>query len=374
MSPTTRIVLFNFWEYVSFIANSFIFLLIGLQIDLVELFTHWQFILIARIGVLAARGITIYGLAWVGKDIPLSWQHVLNWGGLRGAISLALAISIPLTLGPVRTQIQVMTFGVVIFTLLVQGLTMGTLVRKLKITERSEVQLEYMRRHGRSVATRAAYDHLARMHRGGLFSDHTWQTVAPILDQYNQALVETTREIILSHPELEIDELETARKESLRAQRSMLSSLLRDGVITEDIYSQLVSEIDAALTSPGAIWPEAIRPQSGTHPQIDRLIAVIIQERDLENVLSSLTKLGFSVTHLPSSGGFLGRRNLTLLIGVSAGQEATAIEALTKSCRRRVEYLATPIDSPLITMSAPIPVDVGGATIFVFELDQYEEI
>jgi monovalent cation:H+ antiporter, CPA1 family len=325
MSPTTRIVLFNFWEYASFIANSFIFLLIGLQIDLSSLFTSWQFIMIAILGVLVARGITIYGLAWVGRDIPIQWLHVMNWGGLRGAISLALALSLPLALGQARTQLQVMTFGVVIFTLLIQGLTMGPLVRRLKLSERSETQLEYERRHARAIATRAAYDHLARRHRNGLLSEHTWQTVSPILKQHNQALISATAEVIISHPELEAEEMEIARKESLQAQRSTLGSLMKDGVISDSTYSQLVSEVDAAITSRMSNWPDIIRQQTGNPSNINRLITAIIQEQDLENALSSLTKLGFSVTHLPSAGGFLGRRNLTLLIGISEGQEAAAV-------------------------------------------------
>jgi CPA1 family monovalent cation:H+ antiporter len=373
MSPTTRIVLFNFWEYASFIANSFVFLLIGLQIDLSSLFISWQFILIAIIGVLVARAVTIYGLAWVGRDISRSWQHVLNWGGLRGAISLALAISLPLALGPTRTQLQVMTFGVVIFTLLVQGLTMGPLVRRLKLSERSEIQFEYERRHARAVATRAAYDHLARMRRNGLLSDHTWQTIEPLLDQHNKALVEASKEVLISHPELEAEELESARKESLQAQRSTLSGLLKDGVITEDTYTQLISEVDAALTSPVSSWPDAIRQQSEQHSQFNRLIAAVIQEQDLENALGALTKLGFGVTSLPSTGGFLGRRNLTLLIGLNAGQEGAAVDALNKSCKQRVEYVATPLETSALPFPAPIPVNVGGATIFVFELDRFVE-
>lgn len=373
MSPTTRIVLFNFWEYASFIANSIIFLLIGLQIDLAAFLTTWQFILIAISGVLLARAVTIYGLSWVGRDIPLRWQHILNWGGLRGAISLALAVSLPLTLGAYRTQLQVMTFGVVVFTLLIQGLTMAPLVRWLKITPRSEAQEEYERRHARAVATRAAYDHLARMRRIGLISDHSWGIIAPLLEQHNKVLIEATREVITRHPELQQEEMELARRELLQAQRSTLSSLLKTGVISEENYSLLVSEVDAALTTNITNWPDIARRQTDEHPSVTRLIAAIIQESDLENALSALTKLGFSVTQLPSSGGFLGRRNITLLIGITEGQERTAFEALSKSCKRRVEYLATPLEAGSMALPTPIPVDVGGATIFVFQVDRFVE-
>lgn len=373
MSPTTRIVLFNFWEYAAFLANSFIFLLIGLQIEISSLFESWQMITIAIIAVIIARAITIYGLAWIGRDIPFRWQHVLNWGGLRGAISLALALSLPLVLGDARSQLQVMTFGVVIFTLLVQGLSIGPLVRKLGINVRSSVKEEYERRHARATATQASYDHLEQMRLQGLISAHTWQTIAPLLGQYIQVLVDATKVILTDHPELEAEEMEIARRETLQSQRSSLSSLLNDGVIGEDIYVQLVSEVDAALSSGVRSWPEIIRQQTGVHPPINRLISAVIQEQDLENSLSVLTKLGFSVTHLPSSGGFLGRRSITLLIGLTAGQEKSVVDALSTSCRKRVEYVSTPLEAGPVPFPNPIPVNVGGATIFVFDIERYEE-
>jgi uncharacterized protein YaaQ len=101
-------------------------------------------------------------------------------------------------------------------------------------------------------------------------------------------------------------------------------------------------------------------------------MAVIIQVRDIENALSALTKLGISVTQLPSKGGFLGKDNVTLLIGLSKGQEASTIETLNKACRKRVEYLTTPVEGFPAILSAPIPVEVGGATVFTFEVEHFE--
>lgn len=374
MSPTTRIVLGNFWEYAAFLANSFIFLLIGLQIDIANLFDAWQILGIAIFAIIIARAITIYGLAWLGREIPIRWQHILNWGGLRGAVSLALALSLPFALGDVRNQIQVMTFGVVIFTLLVQGLTIGPLTRRLGISVRSAVKEEYERRHARATATQSSFDYLKQMRNKGLISSHTWQTISPLLEQYIQVLVQATKETLTEHPELEAEEMEIARRETLQAQRSTLSSLLNDGVIGEDIYVQLVSEIDTALTSDVSNWPEIIRQQTGTTPDINRLIFAVIQEQDLENSLSVLTKIGFSVTRLPSSGGFLGRRSITLLIGLKRGQEKSVVEALNKSCQKRVEYVSAPLGPGSVSFPNPVPVNVGGATIFVFDVERFEEL
>lgn len=374
MSPTTRIVLFNFWEYAAFVANSFIFLLIGLQINLSKFVTSWQNIVIAILAVLIARAVIVYGLTRIGSDISLRWQHVLNWGGLRGAVSLALALSLPLALGEARAELQAMAFGVVIFSLLVQGSTMGWLVRRLGLGERSELQLEYERRHARAVAMRAAFNHLAGMRRAGLLTDHTWQTLSPLIEEHSLTLVQAVKDVMSANPTLEAEEMETARRASLHAQRSALSSLLKDGVISEDTYSELVTEVDTALTREAASWPELTHYQPEQRAPIDRLVAAVIQEQDLESAASALTKLGFSITNLPSTGAFLGRRNITLLIGLSAGKEEAAVDALNKSCKQRVDYIATPLEGAPFPLPAPVAINIGGATIFVFEVDRYEEI
>ncbi|NQU30247.1 MAG: cation:proton antiporter, partial [Anaerolineae bacterium] len=128
MSPTTRIVVNNFWEYGAFLANSLIFLIIGLTTDLQILIDNWQAIGVAILATLGVRALSIYGFSLFGKDIPTKWKHILYWGGLRGAIVLALALSIPIDF-PERDRLLAMAFGVVLFTLLVQGFSMDTLVK-----------------------------------------------------------------------------------------------------------------------------------------------------------------------------------------------------------------------------------------------------
>ena len=373
MSPTTRIVVFNFWEYAAFVANTFVFLLIGLQIDLSLLLQDWQPILWAVAAVLLARAVTIYGLAWTGRDIPLKWQHVLYWGGMRGAISLALALSLPLQLGPTRVLLQSMAFGVVLFTLIVQGLSMGKLVKTLKLVEYTENRIEYQRRHARAVASRAAREHLERLNRQGLLSDHTWQNLSPILKAYNLAQVEAVKEVLVHDPSVEADELEATRREYLRSNRSTYATLLKDGLINEDIYSQLVSEVDAALTEKGILWPEFTMDYSSRGKTVNRLMAAIVQEQDVESAISALTKLGVSVTRLPSLGGFLGRRNATLMIGLNESLVEPSMQSLRKSCRRRVEYVATPLEGSPLPFPSPTPITVGGATVFTFEVEKYVE-
>ena len=252
MSPTSRIVIFNFWEYVAFLANSLVFLLIGLQVNITSLLSSWQPILWAILAIFIARIIVVYGLSWlvkqVAEPIPFRWQHVLNWGGLRGAISLALVLSLPLSLTPEREVLRVMAFGVVLFTLIVQSTTMSPLIRWLKVITRSEAQVRYEMQHARLTALRSADSRLDRMHADGLLSSHTTEKLKHYITQQAGSLADTVRDLLLADPALEAEELDTGWREILRAQRNAVLSLRHDGIISEDVFEQLTAEVDAQLS------------------------------------------------------------------------------------------------------------------------------
>lgn len=111
-----------------------------------------------------------------------------------------------------------------------------------------------------------------------------------------------------------------------------------------------------------------------THGKIDRLMAAMVQIQDMDKAIRALSKLGFSVTQISTTGGFLGQSNATLLIGLPTAKEALALETLQKNCRRRVEYAATPLEGAPFHMPLATPIPVGGATVFTFTLEHYEEI
>jgi CPA1 family monovalent cation:H+ antiporter len=250
MSPTTRIVLFNFWEYLAFVANSLVFLLIGLEVNLPQIGANLAPIGIAVLAVMVSRVLVVYILAWIaslrGRTVPLAYRHVLFWGGLRGAISLALVLGLPLTLAH-RDLLRVMAFGVVLFTLLAQGTTMQVLLRKLGLVKRTPTELEYERRHGRLMAVRAARDRLEQLHQDGLISGLTWEKLSSNLEGQIQSYLDAQRALLHEQPALQAEELESARREGLRAQRAMLAALQRSGVISEDVYQELVTDVDTAL-------------------------------------------------------------------------------------------------------------------------------
>lgn len=134
MSHDTRAAVNDFWEYAAFLVNSLLFLLIGLQVQPELLLKHANVIAFGVIAVLVSRMIVIYGLcplvATKSLPIPSKWRHVLFWGGLRGALVMALALSLPANF-PQRESVINMAFGVVLFTLLVPGLTIEPLLKLL---------------------------------------------------------------------------------------------------------------------------------------------------------------------------------------------------------------------------------------------------
>jgi CPA1 family monovalent cation:H+ antiporter len=259
MSPTTRIVITNFWEYVAFLANSLIFLLIGLKVNLPALLGAWQPVLWAIIAVFLARMVVVYGLGGImyrfTDRIPLRWLHVLNWGGLRGAIALALVLSLPIGLSTDRELMKLMAFGVVLFTLLVQSTTLSPFLRRLGLVTRPPEQVEYEKRHARLTAARSVLAHLEHRHTEGLISSHVWEQLKPQITAQMEVYAGSVREILNAEPKLEAEELDTAQREGLRAQRSALLGLQHDGVISSDVFDELAAEIDAALASENITLP-----------------------------------------------------------------------------------------------------------------------
>lgn len=371
MSPTTRIVLVNFWEYAAFLANSFVFLLIGLEIDLGLFLQNGIVIVWAIIAVLVARAVSIYGLSWFGREVPARWKHIQYWGGLRGAISLALALSLPFTT-PSLGALKAMAFGVVLFTLLVQGLSMGRLMQRMGLVERNEAKDEFERYHARAVSLRASYERLEEMHRENLLTDFSWDLLSDYLLKKSNRVSRAVNESLKANPGLRAEELVDAWREALHTQRTTLTELFHDGIINEATLSELTAEVDKALQEPESIWNDIPHPALAM-AKVERLITAIVQMQDADNALEALEVLDVAVTRFPSVGGYLGRTNVTLLIGLPVGREEIVVETLKNNCKRRVEFLATPVEGSPVPLASPIPVNVGGATIFAFDVERYEE-
>ncbi|MBT5409090.1 MAG: sodium:proton antiporter [Phycisphaerae bacterium] len=135
MSDQTVQTINTFWESIDFIINSIVFLLIGLELQDIgglEALLQKDVLLavVATFGaIMVARGLLVYPTAYtIGKHWPKGWKHVVFWSGLKGSIPLALVLGLPG--GDLKETLVPIAFGVVLVSLLLQGLTVGPLVRK----------------------------------------------------------------------------------------------------------------------------------------------------------------------------------------------------------------------------------------------------
>lgn len=129
-----------FWEFAAFVVNTIVFLLIGAQEQnlLLELSRYAVPVLLGMLVVTLGRGVAVYPLCAllnrIHPPISMAHQHILFWGGLRGALALALVLGLPDSL-PYRHELVVVTFGVVAFSVVGQGLTVPPLLRRLRLVE-----------------------------------------------------------------------------------------------------------------------------------------------------------------------------------------------------------------------------------------------
>ena len=121
------------WEYVAFLANSLIFILIGGRETVIPILVVTEAALIAFVLSLVGRAVSVYPVLAVFAPtrlrVPSAYEHILFWGGLRGALALALSLVLPPSI-PERDSIIAVTFAVVAFSIFLQGLTMPWLIHR----------------------------------------------------------------------------------------------------------------------------------------------------------------------------------------------------------------------------------------------------
>lgn len=164
MNPRTRIIVSEFWEFLAFFVNSIVFLLIGDQVHFPTLLENTPTILVTIIAMTLARAISVFALGALSNqvaksDISIPVQIILWWGGLRGSVSIALALSLPTNLAD-RDTVIATVFGVVLFTLLVQGLTTKPILLRLRLAGDQPLQQTYSEAVARQLALQRSLEKL----------------------------------------------------------------------------------------------------------------------------------------------------------------------------------------------------------------------
>ncbi len=253
MSATTRVSVRDFWEYVAFIINSVVFFIIGLEVSIVNIFKNFHFIILAIVCVLLGRIVSILILTpflnKIDRKIDFKWQSVLIWGGVRGALAMALALAIPKGY-EFRQIILIMTFGVVGFSLIVQGLSIKWLLKILKIGGRDKRLDEYEYEKGKFIAMNDYFKELLNMYENGLISKQVYD----MLLDYIKSDLEKSKEIIeelVRNKSVREYEFKSSLKRLLIKQKDSINDAIKNGIISSNIGEKLVDEINKKLLALG---------------------------------------------------------------------------------------------------------------------------
>jgi CPA1 family monovalent cation:H+ antiporter len=243
MSPTTRFSISVFWDTIVLAANSLVFILVGLEISHITIAEHIYQIPAAFVLVLIGRAAAVY-VSTLGYKLPKFYKHIILWGGLKGSLSLALALSLPLDfIG--RETIITLTLSVVFLSLFIQGLSISPLIRRLGLQKTVGGLREYEQFLFELQQAGAAGDELIRLYKEG-------QVSPQVFDKINKENTERILEVnhklnnlYNKYPELHQEQEFYARKKLLYAEHLSIEKLLSEGILSEETGNerkQLVME------------------------------------------------------------------------------------------------------------------------------------
>ncbi|MFP5501859.1 MAG: Na+/H+ antiporter [Candidatus Sericytochromatia bacterium] len=248
LQPRSQIALGSFWEYAGFGVNSAVFLLVGLNLNFVELGSYIPAIVIAYAALQAGRFCAIYpGFFLLGRferhQVPVKWLHVMQWGSLKGSLTMALAISLPLAL-PQRTELITIAFGVVLLSLLVQGLSLGPLVRSLGLAGGPPLRQLFEREQLKVIAARAAQAEIRSLHESGILSSSAYERLRA---RYQVSIAQAEREIRVLGTEFQAhwDEvLAEIRQRLKQVEKGAVRDAMRQRLISEEAAKACMKALD----------------------------------------------------------------------------------------------------------------------------------
>jgi uncharacterized protein YaaQ len=264
-----------------------------------------------------------------------------------------------------------MTFGVVLFTLLIQGTTMRTVVNRLGLSERSEIQMEYQRQQARAYASKVALDRAEELNQEGLISEHTWQIMKPAMHRQLQLRSEAVHEIMHDNRALEVAEINSTFAEILRTQRSAYNSLLNSGSISEEIFTELVNEIDFALLNQDLSLGNIVLKRSPDMPPVTKMIFASIQQTDMKDTMNLLNLMSIPTAPLLSELGENGTPGVTLMLGIEEGRVNEVVEAIAACCSEKPSFRRGLFN---FFQNSKKEIQVQESKVYVFDIEHFEEI
>jgi len=258
-SAATRLLGFSFWEVLVYLANAVLFILVGLQLRpiLEELDGTAMAVLVGQ-GALVSAVVVAVRLGW-GFSIPYlvrlvdrrpsqvlrrvgaKQRLIIGWSGMRGAVSLAAALALPLDF-PMRNLILFLTFSVIFATLVVQGLTLPTLIRRLNFEQDDTEEREEIR--ARLAATHAALDRLDELAGADWTRDDTVERLHGLYEFRRRRLKARGGYLEDDGTEDRSQAYQRLLRELLQAQRQAIVRLRNQGQISNDVMHRIERELD----------------------------------------------------------------------------------------------------------------------------------
>ncbi len=266
------------WEFLALICNTLLFLLVGLSVDLGTLVSRLDYILLTVVLVLVARASTIYTLVPSATRlfglprVTMGERHIMWWGGLKGGLAIAIALSIPDDL-PGKPLILDLTLGVVLFTLLVNAPTIRPLIRRLGIDRLTDTERAELRR-GITLAENQGELLLERFRMAGLLSRAGHHQAR---DALRQSVYWDTAEVAEEH------RLRRERLNALRAELEALEGLYKAGVIPQYTFLDLHGELQRKrehVAQDGVVSEHVARRQANPFLSLERGLVRRLREQD----------------------------------------------------------------------------------------------
>ena len=291
MSPTTREEVVSFWEFAAFLANSFVFILIGLKIQMSEMFSAKVVgpIAVFFVIMIVVRAITVYGVHGLVRrsDLRLKerWLPVITWSGVRGSLSMVLAMML-IWVGDVgsdhdkhtdhgagmtkteqvstgetnnsesktggvskemamenKASILNIVYGVVLLSILLQGTTMESLMKRAGLIEESSEETEYEMALARRQAIRAMLEDLETAERKGSMANETYAILQNRLTKRREANDQRMEAMLEKAPALNDIELEMESAHLRALEKQIYRDLEKEGDLDYDSMEELVREV-----------------------------------------------------------------------------------------------------------------------------------
>ena len=292
MSPTTREAVVSFWEFAAFLANSFVFILIGLKIELNEMLSREVFlpIVVFFVIMMMVRGVTVYGVHGLVRrsDLRLKerWLPVITWSGVRGSLSMVLAMMLLWIHSPEakphggkehlsttaeteqvtkkdtkqaekapvilvsedkadnnKNKILNIVYGVVLLSILLQGTTMEWLMKRAGLIVESQNETEYEMALARRQAIRAMLEDLESAERKGSMANETHAILHERLTKRREANDQRMRAMLEEMPALNEIELEMESAHLRALEKQIYRDLEKEGDLDYDSMEELVREV-----------------------------------------------------------------------------------------------------------------------------------